>query len=54
VSFVVNEFNDAYSARCAAGLAKETDPLPAVSAIAVPAANMATGNTIRFISRNEN
>jgi hypothetical protein len=54
VSFVVNELNDANTERYAAGFAKEADPLFEVSAMAVPAANIATANTIRFISRNEN
>jgi hypothetical protein len=43
-----------YIALCAAGLSTEADSLFEVSAIAIPAANMATTVTIRFISRNQN
>jgi hypothetical protein len=43
-----------YIAPCAEGLLTEAESLLEVSAIAVPAANMATTSAIRFISCNQN
>lgn len=50
VSFVVIGLEATYFARCAAC----SPTLFEDSAIAVPAPNMATANSIRFISRNQN